>query len=47
MWVKGDGHQVLDRACDLWHQEFAKEGVEIVLLQYGYVVISCFYFFIL
>ena len=30
MWVKGDGHQVLVRACDLWRQEFAKEGVVIV-----------------
>ena len=26
MWVRGDGRLVLDRACGLWHQEFAKEG---------------------
>ena len=25
MWARDDGHQDLDRACDLWHQEFAKE----------------------
>ena len=30
MWVRGDGHQVLDRACGLWYQGFAKEGAEIV-----------------
>ena len=30
MWVRGDGRLVLDRACGLWHQEFAKEGAEIV-----------------
>lgn len=30
MWVRGDGRLVLDRACGLWHQGFAKEGGEIV-----------------
>ena len=30
MWVRGDGRQVLDRACGQWHQGFAKEGAEIV-----------------
>lgn len=30
MWVKGDGHQVLDRVCGLGLQGFAKEGGEIV-----------------
>lgn len=24
MWVRGDGRLVLDRACGLWHQGFAK-----------------------
>lgn len=27
MWVSGDGPLDLDRACGLWHQGFAKEGV--------------------
>lgn len=27
MWVRGDGRLVLVRACGLWHQGFAKEGV--------------------
>lgn len=26
MQVRGDGRLVLVRACDLWHQGFAKEG---------------------
>ena len=29
MWVRGDGRLDLVRACNLWHQEFAKEGVEM------------------
>ena len=44
MWVRDDGHQALVRVCGLCHQEIAKEGVEIVLLYYEYIVISCFYF---
>lgn len=27
MWVRGDGRLDLDRACGLWYQGFAKEGV--------------------
>ena len=27
MWVRGDGRLVLVRACGLWRQGFAKEGV--------------------
>ena len=27
MCVRGDGRLVLVRACGLWHQGFAKEGV--------------------
>lgn len=28
--VRGDGRLVLVRACDLWHQGFAKEEDEFV-----------------
>ena len=29
MWVRGDGRLVLVRTFGLWHQGFAKEGVEM------------------
>ena len=47
MWVRSDGRLDLVRACGQWHQGFAKGGIEIAKLYYGYVVISCFYFFML
>ena len=40
MWVIGDGRLDLVRACGLWHQEFAKEGVgdidkDVSYISYG------------
>ena len=46
MWARGDGRLDLDRACGLWHQGFAKGRGEGFELYYGYMVISCFFFFV-
>ncbi len=44
MWVRGDGRLVLVRACGLWHQEFAKEGVGDIDkdVSYIYIIVHCF-----
>lgn len=44
MWVRGDGRLVLDRACGLWHQEFAKEGAGDIDkdVSYIYIIVHCF-----
>lgn len=38
MWVRGDGHLVLVRACGLWHQGFAKEGAGDIDKDVSYIL---------
>ena len=44
MWVRGDGRLVLDRACGLWHQGFAKEGVGDIHKDVSYISYSSLLF---
>ena len=44
MWVRGDGRLVLVRACGLWHQGYAKEGVGDIDKDVSYISYSSFLF---
>ena len=44
MWVRGDGRLVLVRACGLWHQGYAKEGVGDIDKDVSYITYSSLLF---
>ena len=44
MWVRGDGRLDLVRACGLWHQGFAKEGVGDIHKDVSYISYSSLLF---
>ena len=44
MRIRGDGRQVLVRACGLWHLGFAKEGVGDIDKNVSYISYSSLLF---